>query len=496
MSIFNIVLFILSAFLLFYYYVHRRYTYWKKLGVPYIEPTFPFGNVPGYKIKTHPSVVFSNYYNRMKSRGPFFGLFLLFEPLVLVTDLDLIKTILVKDFNYFMNRGLYVNEADDPLSGHLFNIEDQKWRELRTKLTPTFTSGKMKYMFSTILGVADELKKCVTLETSVTKEIEFKEILVRFTTDVIGTCAFGIDCNSLKNPKAEFHMVGQKVFKIEPLQRLRNLFLLNNRSIGQMLRMATTETVITDFFFKIVRDTINFRKTNNVERSDFMSLLMKMMQEEGIQDGLTVDEITAQAFVFFIAGFETSSTVMSYALLELSQNPKIQEKARDEINRVLAQHNGVLSYEAMMDMKYLDQVINESLRKSPPLGHLFRMVTKDYHEPTTGITLKKGTRVFIPILGIHMDPEYFPEPEKFDPDRFTDEETKKRNIYTFLPFGEGPRNCIGLRFGMMQARIGLIALLTNFKFVKSSKTEYPVKFNPRSITLTSEGGLWLHVEKI
>jgi cytochrome P450 family 6 len=476
--------------------VQRRYTHWKKLGVPYVEPTFPFGNVAGYNIKTHPSVTLASYYKSMKSNGPFFGLFLLFEPLIMVTDLDLIKTILVKDFNYFMNRGLYVNEVDDPLSGHLFSVEDQKWRDLRTKLTPTFTSGKIKYMFTTILGVADELKKCVTLETSMSDEIEFKQILVRFTTDVIGTCAFGIDCNSLIDPNAEFHIVGQQVFKIKPLRRLLNLFLMNNRSVGRKFHLALTEKRITDFFFKIVNDTIGYRKSNNVERNDFMSMLMKMMQDDGVKDGLTIDEITAQAFVFFIAGFETSSTVMSYALLELSRNAEIQEKARQEIEDVLAKHNGQFTYEAMMDMKYLEQIINESLRKSPPLGHLFRVVTKDYHESKTGITMKKGTRVFIPILGIQMDPDYFPEPEKFDPDRFTGEEIKKRNPYTFLPFGEGPRNCIGLRFGMMQARIGLATLLTNFKFTKSSKTQYPMKFNTKSITLTSEDGLWLHVDKI
>lgn len=110
--------------------------------------------------------------------------------------------------------------------------------------------------------------------------------------------------------------------------------------------------------------------------------------------------------------------------------------------------------------------------------------------------MKKGTRIFIPAYAIHHDPEYYPDPEKFDPDRFNDENTKKRNQYTFLPFGEGPRNCVGLRFGMLQAKLGLATVLQNFKFTLSKKSVVPLEFLAETLILTTNGGFYMHAERV
>lgn len=118
----------------------------------------------------------------------------------------------------------------------------------------------------------------------------------------------------------------------------------------------------------------------------------------------------------------------------------------------------------------------------------------DYLDKETGVVLRKGTKVIIPAHSIQNDPEFYPKPEVFDPDRFTDEMVKQRNPYTFLPFGEGPRICIGLRFGLMQARVGMAILLNDFKFTIGSKTIVPVKFKPKNFILTSEGGLYLNIQ--
>lgn len=114
----------------------------------------------------------------------------------------------------------------------------------------------------------------------------------------------------------------------------------------------------------------------------------------------------------------------------------------------------------------------------------------------SGVVLKEGFRVMIPTYGIHHDPEYYPNPDEFDPDRFTDEEVANRNPFTFLPFGEGPRNCIGLRFGLIQAKIGLATLLSNFTFTTCEKSLVPIQFSPTTFVLTSIGGLWLKVNRL
>lgn len=102
--------------------------------------------------------------------------------------------------------------------------------------------------------------------------------------------------------------------------------------------------------------------------------------------------------------------------------------------------------------------------------------------------------IWLPIFAVQNDPEYFPEPEKFEIERFTPEEIANRGSNKFLPFGEGPRNCIGLRFGMMQAKIGLATLLDNFEFTLSKETSVPLKLQPRPFILASEGGIYLNVK--
>ena len=131
-----------------------------------------------------------------------------------------------------------------------------------------------------------------------------------------------------------------------------------------------------------------------------------------------------------------------------------------------------------------------------PVFQLIRTASKDYKIPGSELIIRKGTLTFIPVCAIHMDPENYPEPEKFDPERFSDENKRNRHPMAFLPFGDGPRNCIGLRFGLMQTKIALIKLLTKFKFSPSPETMIPIKFDSRSLILVPQNGMQLKVEKL
>lgn len=110
--------------------------------------------------------------------------------------------------------------------------------------------------------------------------------------------------------------------------------------------------------------------------------------------------------------------------------------------------------------------------------------------------IEKGTTVIIPAYEIHHDERYYPDPEKFDPDRFLPEVWKARHPMAFLGFGDGPRNCIGLRFGRMQSRVGLVMLLKNYRFEVSAKTPIPMEFSPITAVLSPVDGMHLKVVKI
>ena len=138
----------------------------------------------------------------------------------------------------------------------------------------------------------------------------------------------------------------------------------------------------------------------------------------------------------------------------------------------------------------------ESLRKYPPVVNLTRLCNKDYQVEGTNFVIKKGQMVFVPDLVIQNDPDIYPNPSKYDPDRFTPEEAAKRSPYAFLSFGQGPRNCIGLRFGIMQAKIGLAMLLNNYKFEPCSRSVNPIEFANNLLILTPKDGVYLKVTKV
>ncbi|KXJ81554.1 hypothetical protein RP20_CCG018947 [Aedes albopictus] len=444
----------------------------------------------------HPVKHFARWYQQFKGQYPLTGIFMFVKPIVLPLDLDLIKRILVKDFQYFQNRGMYYNEKDDPLSAHLFSLEGNKWRNLRAKISPTFTSGKMKMMYPTMVAAGKQFREHLDEKVSQESELEMRDLLGRFTTDMIGTCAFGIECNSMKEPNSKFREMGRKHFET-PRSALKDAFKMTAPRLAQFLGITEILPDVAEFFMNVVESTIDYRVKNNVKRNDFMDLLIAMLDDktEG-SDQLTINEIAAQAYVFFIAGFETSSTTMTWALYELSRNLDIQEEGRKCVQEVLEKHNGVMSYDAIMEMTYIDQIINETLRLYPPVPMHFRVVTKDYHVPDTDTILPAGTFTMIPVHAIHHDGEIFPDPERFDPSRFTPEEINKRHPFAWIPFGEGPRICIGLRFGMMQARIGLALLLKDLRFSPGSKSCSEMEFQPQNLILTPKEGLWLKVEKV
>ncbi|XP_058065006.1 cytochrome P450 6A1-like, partial [Anopheles bellator] len=263
------------------YWVRQRLSYWKRRGVPAVEPSFPQGNLRGVGKDYHISEVLQNCYKQLKGSGnPYGGFYFFINPSAMLLNLDLIKAVLVKDFEYFHDRNVYHNDHDDPLSRHLVAMEGAKWRSLRAKLTPTFTSGKMKMMFATVTAVADQFTHCLTETVAGNSEVEMKDLLARFTTDVIGTVAFGLECNSLKDPQAKFRVMGRKVFQPSSYRVMKFFLATQFQDLAHFLRVTLTPPDITEFFMGVVKDTVQYREKNQVQRNDFMTLLMNIMKDQ------------------------------------------------------------------------------------------------------------------------------------------------------------------------------------------------------------------------
>lgn len=258
---------------------------------------------------------------------------------------------------------------------------------------------------------------------------------------------FTILGNALRDPNCQMMVMSTFLSFSDFKQRIT--FLLANAYQGfcRKLNFQVTPKYLQDFCLTLITNTVDYREKNKIERNDFLSLLIQL-KNNGKLDGDTSEigkisftDLAAQCFMFFLAGFETSSTALSYALYELSINQQLQDKTREEIEKVLQKHDGNITYEALMDMEYCGQVINESMRKYTPGNVLLRICTKDYKVPGRDYVIEKGTNLMLPMHAIHNDPEYFPNPDVFDPDRFSPDEIKKRHPFSFLPFGNILKFC-------------------------------------------------------
>ncbi|KAL7737698.1 hypothetical protein ACLKA6_006096 [Drosophila palustris] len=490
------------------YFLHRSANYWKSRGVPQEPPHIFYGNLIGFR-KTHTvHAILEEYYNKFrKTKYPFVGFNFMHRPSYFVMDRKLAKNVLIKDFSNFADRGQFHNVRDDPLTGHLFNLDGKRWKVMRQRLSPTFTSGKMKFMFPTVIKVSEEFVNVMLEEVPATSGgaiIEIKDIMARFTTDVIGTCAFGIECNTLRNPESDFRKFGKKVFTDVRHGLLLTGLMLSFPNLAVKLRMRIVPQDVHEFFMGLVDETIAYREKEKIKRNDFMEMLIEMKQkgsytlENGeVVKGLEIGELAAQVFVFYLAGFETSSSTMSFCMYELAQHTDIQDKLREEILNVLEQHDGKITYESIKAMKYLDQVISETLRLYTIVPFLERKALNDYVVPGhPNLVIEKGKHVIIPAAAYHQDEDFYPEPKKFDPERFSPEKVAARDPVEWLPFGDGPRNCVGMRFGQMQTRVGLAQLIKNFKFSVCDKTDIPLTYNPESFVMGTNGGIHLRAERV
>ncbi|XP_045483842.1 probable cytochrome P450 6a13 [Harmonia axyridis] len=486
----------------------RKYTFWKNRNVQTPPFKFGWGNFQDPILQRRCfSDTLKDFYRFFKSRQlQHGGLYSFIFPVYVPIDLDIIKSILLVDFDHFAHRGFYMNEVDDPLSATIFALNEDKWRWVRAKFSPAFSPAKLKVMFDSIMRCGEEFAD--TIGEVCNEAVDITEVNGGYTMNIIGQCAFGIECNSLKEPKNEYIVNGTAFFERSLLENIKIQLTEIVPELMKKLHISITRPSVTDFYKRLTFQAMEYREKNKIVNNDLLDLLIKMKNmNESNDDVDSIDktcakklpfgEIVGLAYSMFLASFETTSIAISFTLYLLASHRDIQEKARDEVIRVMKKYNGKLTYESMSEFVYLDMVIDESMRLYPPVHHLYRMCTKDYKVPGTDLILRKGQKVFVPVIGIHHDEEYYPDPEKFDPERFSTENSNDRNPITFMPFGIGPKYCLAQRFGLLQVKIALIMVLQRFEMSTNEKTKNPLEFSTGNhITLFPKDGIWLNMKKI
>ncbi|XP_014476475.1 PREDICTED: cytochrome P450 9e2-like [Dinoponera quadriceps] len=493
-----IVLSVIVGALGLYNFLFKNINVFKKHGIPYIQP-FPYVGNMGLTILRKQSLadIIKNIYN-VHREAKYNGMFDLTSAIILVRDPELIKSVALRYSDTFPNHRTFVTEDQDPLvAKNLFSLKDDRWREMRTMLTPAFTSSKMKSMFKLMSDYAADFANFIAELPLDQEVIQTKDIFRRYTSDVIATCAFGVSVDSMRNPKNLFFVYGKEATTFNIVALLKIFMFRMLPSVAALLRLKFVRNVIAKFFYDLVDTTIKTRDEKGIVRPDMLQLMMESRGKKEGRNELTIEDMTSQAFVFFFGGFDSTSTLMSFAAHEIAVNEDVRKRLQNEIDQVLEDTNGEAPYDAVSSMEYLDAVINETLRMYPVLAATDRVCIKDFVLPPTlpgaePFIVKKGEAIMIPIFGLHHDPKYFKEPEKFDPERFLGEQKKVTlNSGVYLPFGLGPRMCLGVRFALMETKVLLFHMLARCDLLPCEKTPIPLKLANDGFVMKPEGGFWL-----
>lgn len=508
-------------------YLRQTYSKFDKYGIKYRKPVPFLGNMTRVLLRMdHFGADLMKTYREFPGER-FVGRYEFTNHMVLLCDVELVKKITVKDFEHFLDHRSVFGESNSFFAKSLVAMKGQEWKDMRSTLSPAFTSSKIRLMVPFMVEVGNQmmasLKKNIQNSEEGYVDIECKDLTTRYANDVIASCAFGLKVDSHTDVQNEFYDMGKKSTTFNFKQLITFFIVVNIPFIGKILDMDFMSKETKAFFRNLVLDTMKDRELRHIIRPDMIHLLMEAKKGQLFHENAKVkdetagfatveessvgtkevnkvwsdDDLIAQAVLFFLAGFDTISTAMSFLLYELAMNPDVQDKLAKEVQDYDIKNNGQFDLKSIQDMPYMDMVVSESLRKWPPALALDRLCNKDYNlgkpndKAPEDYIIRKGFSVIIPVYAFHRDPQYFENPEKFDPERFSEENKHKINPFAYMPFGAGPRNCIGSRFALCEVKVMIYQILRQLEVSPCAKTCIPAELATESFNVQLKGGHWL-----
>ncbi|ODM91577.1 Cytochrome P450 3A2 [Orchesella cincta] len=471
--------------------------YWAQYGIRQLDGSPAASQkeiLTGVKDVTHRDTY---AYQQLGENEQFCGMIESHLKVIFIKDLELAKKILIKDFDHFVDRrNFFVVSKNSVLNKLLSSLTGQEWKNTRAAVSPAFTTGKIRRYMESFNSIGKDWVNMIKEKAdndSKTAKVNVLPTVSQFTTDVIAQGVFGFDAGTVRNPNSSFARMANRLGN---MNQWKVSLSLHFPKFFQFFGIDIIDMEAFRFFQTIVSQGLQARLGGDTEkRNDFLQMMVEVKKGELKADGndelssfekdaeiknenkqfvLTDDIINAQSVTFFFAGFSTTGNFLAFALYSLAAYPDIQEKLREEVRKIVKK-DGTFNYDDVSQLVYLDMVCCEVLRKFPAGLRVERMCTKDYKEPESGMFVPKGSLVVIPIKSIHNDKRYYEKPDEFYPEHFSPENKAKRNPYAYLAFGQGPRNCIGMRLALVQSKAAIAHVLHNFRIEPSETTKIPME---------------------
>ncbi|ESO02968.1 hypothetical protein HELRODRAFT_105121 [Helobdella robusta] len=350
-------------------------------------------------------------------------------------------------------------------------------------MTPTFSSGKMRKMCNQINSCCRTMCENLKIEAENKQVTNLKSICEAFTMDTTSSVAFGVTLDSHNDPNNVFVSMARKFLNLTII--ISGIIIVIIITI--IIVIITIIIVVITIIIVIIiihahthTHSHAHTHTHTQKHVDFLQLLLNAHKDTGDdadddeEDALSDEDLLAQSLLFFLVGFETTSTTLTFFAYNMACYPEEQEKLYKEIVEKIGDEDP--SYDSIKPLTYLNMCLNETLRMFPFGLRTDRVAAQDV--TINGLFIPKGMLVGIPIYVLHNDPEFWPEPHVFNPERFS---PKNWNPNTsdpmrFMPFGAGPRNCVGMRLAKMEVKLAVVHMIRSFKFSATEETERPPVF--------------------
>ncbi|XP_075737961.1 cytochrome P450 3A14 isoform X2 [Rhipicephalus microplus] len=422
-------------------FIWRRhhFNYFKQLGIPGPEPNLIWGNLVEY----HSTESYKVIGKWIEKYGNVFGFFNGDAPFVVLNDLDFIEYVYVRNFQNFVDRGfnMMTDQMHPVLGKSLLLIGGPEWKDIRSTVAYSMSAAKLKMIMPHLEENADVFIRTLEKYADTDREVHMLPEFEQLSMDYTARGVFGIDEHFQGNLDHPLFNTARGVFR------------------------------------GIMKGPLH--------------MIARLYKQRQVSSAA----IASSAISIFLGGFESTSTSLSYIVFNLAKYPDVQEKARDEVLEALST-SGTLDYDTTMrKLKYLGQVVDETLRLYPP-GLLFvtRKAKEDfeYH----GVKFKAGTAFMVSQYHLHRNSQCWTDPDEFYPDRFARENEALLRKVAHAPFGIGPRNCVGSRLAMLSLKYTLARMLQKYRLELGPSQMGSMVMDTYSFASIPARGPWIKLYRV
>ncbi|KAL1470629.1 hypothetical protein MTO96_024126 [Rhipicephalus appendiculatus] len=461
----------------------RHFAYFENLGIPGPKPNILWGNLREYH-STDSYRVIGKWCDQY---GDVFGFYNGDVPFVVLRDVKFLEDVFVRNFQNFVDRGFTMmpDQMHPVLKKSIMHVGGASWKSIRMSIGYGFSANKLKQMMAHLEENANNFVKYLGEYADTGEEVHVLHKFEELAMDYVARGSFGIDEQSTSS-------FGRLM---KPMYWLSQIFGdYTFASLGEQTAKVIQQRKNDPALRKpdILQNLLDAEYVEAEESTDFIDF--KAANAGAKARSLTTEEIITSAAVLFVAWvsirFETTATALSYISYCLAKYPDVQERLRQEVVGVVS-NQGTLDYDTVMrKLKYLGQVVDETLRLYPAgLTFVTRKAKDDFEY--NGVNFKAGTCFMAAVYQLHTDSRYFPNPLEFNPDRFSPENEAKLKKAAYIPFGAGPRSCVGTRLGLLQLRYTVARIVQNFRLTLGPSQNGTLEIGQYATVSTPARGPWI-----